>query len=390
MLDGDCMCIRKNMIKIILIVCGMFMFQNCAFCEQTKSQNIRVCILKNVSSFEISISTPYRIFSFPASQEIGRGEYIKDATVDFGLNGIRIQDKFYGVGADIVVDDIENSFVKINNRTYRGIIRIIKMSNSKLLVINILDIEKYLYGVLYYEISHKWPMEMLKAQAICSRTFASYLISKNMNKQYDATSDVYSQVYAGATSERKRVNMAVDSTKGQVLLYKGNIFQSFFHSCCGGHTEDSSQLWNVDLKPLKGRICPYCGKAPHYGWEVFIPYFKIEEIMVKNGVPVEGISGLYVKSRDNSGRAVLVEYKDSSDTSTISAKELRNMIGPDVLKSTLFDISNKAEGVLFIGKGWGHGVGLCQWGGKQMADSGKTSQQILKFYYPGSRVEKRS
>ena len=290
--------------------------------------------------------------------------------------------KIYGIKikADRVAD------IYINGRRFRGEMDIIRTEDLKLTVVNHLDIEDYISGVLYHEVSHWWPMEALKVQAIASRTFAIYKSIESGHKDYDLRSDIYSQVYGGKTSEKFRTNRAVQATLGKVLIYGQKILPAYFHATCGGHTEDASLLWNIDIPPLKGRSCKYCKRSPHFNWVKKISLYDIEKGLNKNGYKIKDIKNINTSSRDTSGRIKTVRVIDSLGTEKIPANKFRLAVGPNVIRSTNFTVNIKDDTAIFRGKGWGHGVGMCQWGACYMAKQRFKAEDILKFYYPGSKI----
>jgi stage II sporulation protein D len=255
------------------------------------------------------------------------------------------------------------------------------------MVINRITLEEYLYGVLYNEISHRWTMESIKAQAIAARTFALYQARQNKLQDYDLTNDIYSQVYSGAASERWTTTKAVKLTAGKVLTFNGNIFSTYYHATCGGHTEDASNLWNVNLPCLKGVVCSYCKESPHYKWNKQIPLKELEKKLGDNGYKLGSVKKVSVLSRNDSGRVDKLEIRDDADVSCVmTGKDFRQMIGPNDIRSTNFEPA-VGQGKLNInGIGWGHGVGMCQWGAKGQSDKGKKCEEILEFYYPGTEI----
>lgn len=295
----------------------------------------------------------------------------------------------------LILDDKDSVFTKngpdgstfVDGRRFRGSVDVVKKDNGKFMVINKLPLDEYLYGVLYHEVSHHWPMEVLKAQAIAARTFALYQLRQNKTQSYDLRSDIYSQVYGGKTSEKWSTTMAVNRTKGEVLTYKGDIFPAYYHATCGGVTEDAANLWNLDIEPLRGVACPYCSDSPHYKWAKQIPLWSLEKTLRDNGYKLGKIATITILSKNKSGRVDKIEIKDDAGTSVVlTGKDFRQMMGPNDVRSTKFYASIKWGSLVLDGLGWGHGVGMCQWGAYGLARSGKKCDEILKYYYPGSEI----
>ena len=212
--------------------------------------------------------------------------------------GILIGEK--SLNADwILIVGKGDSLIFINGRTFRGEILIIRENNGMLTVVNRISLEDYIRGILYNEASHYSPMEALKAQAIVSRTYAVYSMQQNKFKAFDVTNDVYSQVYGGSKSERFRTNQAVDETLGKVIVFEGKVIPAYFHATCGGHTEDASLLWKINIPPLKGVVCGYCKDSPHFNWHEVIFTGDIRQDLVDVGYHIGVINNIMSMGKDD-------------------------------------------------------------------------------------------
>ena len=352
-----------------------------------KDRSIRVCVVNNKDSFELEIKGGYAIEPLHTHDVLERSRSpLKNAIVTPTNSGIKIGDKEYLVYAISIIPNAGVN-VDVNKRRFRGTVDIIRTKNMKILVVNHVDIEEYLYGVLYHENPHYWPMETLMAQAIVARTFALYRKSEMKGSDYDLTSDTFSQMYGGKTGERWRTKWAVDLTKGKVLTYKGEILPSYYHAICGGHTEDASKLWKVNSPALKGVSCPYCTRAPYYNWKAMYSYKQIEERLNKYGIKCNKITYIVEGPKDASGRLETVRIKDAGGVKNIPTDKFRLALGSMDIKSAFFTIKITPKGIIFSGHGWGHGVGMCQWGAFGMARRGYDHRKILEFYYPGSEIK---
>lgn len=357
----------------------------CQSLEKETNPALRVLVFDNKDSLSLAIKGSYHIYS-TTSDKLLTGGYILHTIVSGSDKGIMFGQRDLKF-SKIRVTVPESSFIYIDGRAFRGSVDILRKDNMKLMVINRVPLEEYLYGVLYNEISHRWPIEAIKVQAVAARTFALYQARQNKLQDYDLTNDIYSQVYSGATSERWSTTRAVKLTTGQVMTYQGDIFPAYYHATCGGRTEDASNLWNVDLPPLKGVECIFCKDSPHYKWVKDIPLSELEKKLNDNGYKVGKIRSVTVVSRNNSGRVDKIEIKDEADISCmLTAKDFRQMMGPNDIRSTNFESSVNGDKLVLKGIGWGHGVGMCQWGAKGQADKGKKYDEILKYYYPGAEI----
>ena len=375
-------------------------------------------------------------------------------------------------------------FLKFNNRTYRGAFLITQRAG----LLNVLDVENYLCGVLPVEVGASWPMQALRAQAICART---YVLKQSMNraeKGYDVVDSDSDQVYRGQGVETTQTNNAVASTANEILTYGNEMAITYFHSDSGGHTADVHDVWGHNNLPyLRGVPEVVSYKSPVSSWTAKISAAKIQNAVTKvTGTNIGTINEIQVSEVDEGGRAVTMTFIGTKGSKTIKASQFRTAVDPRNLKSTMFtpsggsfnvkntltpsglvstknnnnnlSQSNKltfdeeqalakmtSEGVftttelidmltneakkknyyqvglnrskknnnsntqsiqakpknkygysiekngndfIFYGRGWGHGVGMCQWGAMAMAEQGWTAENILMHYYPGTAIRK--
>lgn len=349
---------------------------------------VRVCVAKDKDTVDVRIKGRYTIETLYTGEVLERSKRSLSTTKVIPTNsGIKIGRKDFPVFGIRIVPVIKGE-IYINKRRFRGIVDIVRTEGIKLLVINHVDIEDYLYGVLYYEMPHYWPTEALMAQAIAARTFALYRREEMKDKDYDLTNDSFSQVYGGKAGERWTSKRAVNLTKGKVLKYKGKILPAYYHSSCGGYTENASQLWNIKSPVLEGRRCPYCKNARHSKWKAMFSYKQMEERLRKYGIKCKDITYIVEGPRDKSGRLETVRIKDSGGVKNIPADKFRLSLGGTLIRSTNFTIEITRKGIIFRGKGWGHGVGMCQWGAYGMARKRHKHKKILGFYYPGAKIQR--
>jgi len=354
-------------------------------CYAQSSNYVRVAIIQDVASLRLKIKGFYEVIDAVSNKSLYRGKHL-NTTVTTYKYGILIGDIKANIDKLLIKSDDPDAII-INGRAFRGNIQFIKKDNLHLLVVNHIELEDYIKGILYHEASHYWPMEALKAQATVCRAYAVYEMQENKLKDYDVTSDIYSQVYGGRTSERYRTNRAVNETKGQILTYRDKVFPSYFHATCGGRTEDASMLWDINIAPLKGVFCDFCKISPHFRWHCVLNLKEIEEKLAKAGHKINNIKDIIILDKDNSGRIRDLKITSLGKDLKVRAKDFRNVIGPNIIRSTNFQVKVMDEDAVFEGFGWGHGVGLCQWGAYFMAKTGYNAEQILKYYYPQSDVK---
>lgn len=272
-----------------------------------------------------------------------------------------------------------NGDLLVNGSHYIGNIEIWK-DRTGMYLINELPLEEYIKNVVSAEVGTNWDMEALKAQAVISRTYALYQKGLNSTPQYDLTSSVLHQVYKG-TSVDTRISYAVMTTEGEVLMYNGKIIETLYHSTCGGMTEDSEEVFGKSypyLRPVAAR----CDLSPYSLWERKIPVEEIEKAL-----NISGIQKISIKSRTATNRAKTLEVSHAGGSLVVKCTDMRKLLGWSRLPSTNFEISKDSSIFVFEGKGYGHGVGLCQWSALQMAREGKSYREILSFFYPGTSLQ---
>jgi len=345
---------------------------------------VRVSIVRDSRELTLAIHGAYRLRDMSNGHVIARGLRLPESQV-------RLLDRGILIGLDIypakrlTIEPAKDASIIIDNRPFRGEVTIIRTPDNHITAVNSINVEDYIKGVLYHEVSNHWPMEALKAQAVAARTYALYSLNP-AGKDYDVTNDIYSQVYGGRDSERYRTDLAVDRTRGEILTYNNQIIPAYFHATCGGMTEDARELWNLpDWTPLRGVPCPFCKNSPHMNWTKNFRLKDIQDIINRHGYKIGTIKNISIVNRDRSERIDHLKITCAQGPDLIlKGKDFRDMIGPNVLKSNNYDIVMRGYFVDLIGKGWGHGVGMCQWGALGMAQQQFTYEQILAYYYPSS------
>ncbi len=271
--------------------------------------------------------------------------------------------------------------VRLNSKPYRGVLELSVM-NGLLLVVDEIPLEQYLVGLINSEISSTWPMEAIKAQAVVARTYAVAKREERRTAPYHLEASVMDQAYDGSGLEDSRAARGVYETAGQILTYHGAPIQAFYHASCGGKTEDAANVWGGVSPPyLKGVDCQYCASATSSTWEQVLPLSKIESVL-----RLSGLTAIKAGPKNNRGRLKSVLLVTAHGTVTMPATKFRMTVGSTVIKSTNFTVHVAGGNAIFNGLGYGHGVGLCQWGAKQRALDGFTYSEILSYYYPGTEL----
>lgn len=341
------------------------------------------------------------------------------------------------------------SLVNIDGKNFRGSVYFKRFEGSDLTVINQLGIEEYLYGVLPEEVSASWPLEAQKAQAVSSRNFALDKLDYHGKYGFDLCTTTHCQVYGGYDAEHPSTNKAVDETRGRYLTYHGEIVTTFYHANSGGRTENSENIWSFPIDYLKAVDDPYSLGQPNDQWTMSYTKDELEEVLISKGMDVGRIETLEVTDYSENGRALKLEIKGTRNKIILEKDKIRSILGYNNIKSTWFVLNNgksgsldgplliitgtslrpsstdlnskyiidsngisqlkkqhlyisngisttpittsapskTGDGIVFTGKGWGHGLGMSQWGAKAMAEQGFTYDEILTYYYTGTIVE---
>jgi stage II sporulation protein D len=338
--------------------------------------------------------------------------------------------------------------VTVGGRPFRGTLEVMIGAGGLLSVVNELSLEDYLLGVVPREMPSEWPLEALKAQAVAARSYAACQVraSREAGAPFDLVATTESQVYGGSDAEEAAASAAVTATRGQVLTYEGQLISAVYHSSSGGHTEHSENVWTTYRPYLRG-VPDFDQASPKYTWERAISLDEASARLERAGFLVGRVIGIEVASlRGVSGRALSIAFRGTSGTAVLRGEEARRALD---LSSSLFELrltreetadlretipygeyvsvagasgspattatwrvgqaySRGASGtlsrpssftvlyrsavpgeVVFSGHGWGHGVGLSQWGAYALAMEGWAYDRILAHYYQGVLLEGR-
>jgi len=278
----------------------------------------------------------------------------------------------------------------INGRQYRDKLKIFPGPKKGVWVINELPLEEYLVGLINCEISSQWPWESVKALAVVARTYATFQKGNRAGELFDVDSGVSDQVYEGIGKEDSSSRKAVEETGGELVLYEGRPIFAVYHSCCGGETESPEFLWSGYFPYLKGIACSFCIDSPHFSWKYQVGSESLRKTLRTAGFLGSRVSGIEAGERSQSRRVLQLAVKSERGQLEISGKDFRRLLGYDLLRSTNFVVEEKDGVYFFSGLGWGHGVGLCQWGAKGMAERGMDYRSILNHYYRNVAIGKRA
>lgn len=388
--------------------------------KKTAATMLNIMLGESLTSAIVSAEGDYQLADEKGNvlQKMAEGN---DARLTISGNTLYINGQKAGSSIIDLKTDSGSCSVLYNDIAYRGTLRII-YDGSYIKVLNKVSLEDYVKGVLPSEMSPSWNMEALKAQAVAARTFALYSKSRqhSASSGYELCNSSHCQVYCGSGKETASTNQAVDATYGQVMYSDNQVIYAAFHSSSGGATENSENVWG-NYMPYLRSVTDDDSKSPYHDWTARFTVAQMEQKLASSGkgvgslqslamVPVSGSGAL--TARSSSGRAYGIRFTGSSGNITLTGEQARSIFG---LKSALFNIrtertassslaaksagssnaisaapkamSNTAmrlqgvDSIVFEGHGFGHGLGLAQYGADAMAAAGSTYDQILHHYY---------
>lgn len=276
--------------------------------------------------------------------------------------------------------------VSVNGAAYRGFILLRRQQGSDMTVINILSLEDYLASVIGKEMSPSWNIEALKAQAVCARSYTWTHLNKYVNYGFDLDTTQNCQVYPGLSSETESTRLAVALTAGQTIRYNGKPVEALYFSSDGGATESAVNVWGGDLPYLVGVEDPYenSSEATKYSWDVTLTPSDIKTKLLSRNVSVGEILNIEITQKSEMGRAIEIKITGTEGSYSVKRTDTKTFFG---LYSQPHSVVKQEDGTyVFSGGGWGHSVGLSQWGAKAMADMGFNYKDILTHYYTGVEI----
>jgi stage II sporulation protein D len=286
--------------------------------------------------------------------------------------------------------------VLVNGRRIAAPLELRPETAGGILVVAELPLEDYLVGVVNAELGmvKSDEIEAAKAQAVASRSYAYAKIGSRPGAGYDLESSVSDQAYNPDKAVNPTVQKAVRETEGLVLTCGGTMIAPNYHSCCGGQTAFASEVWNAqdqDFPYIKQVTDTYCRTSPKYAWHDTIAASGIALRLLNTGLAVDDIA---ITAKGPSHRAVALRVTAQTCDTTLYKDKIRFGLADHPLPSTKFDLACQRDdagyvsAVVLRGFGYGHGVGMCQWGAIGMARQGKSYNRILKYYYNDVRIEK--
>ena len=318
-----------------------------------------------------------------------------------------------------------------------------RSTGGNLNVINVVDVDDYVKGVLPYEMSPAWPLEALKAQAVCARTYALLQTKHRDSYRFDVCTTTDCQVYQGANQASALTDRAVEETAGMAAMYGGKYAETYYYASNGGASESSENVWSMPLPYLVGKEDPYEGtiSIPDYVYTMTYSYSQLSALLKSKGYSIGTVSSAYVSRTTPTGNVAEITFRDTAGKTVVITKEAcRSVLETKSMRFTISGggsggswqvnpsggalsslsgaytvtasgvsayeggdayvitasgvsrlqkppaVSGSGSGITISGTGWGHGVGMSQYGAKAMAELGRTYEEILHFYFTGITI----
>ena len=275
--------------------------------------------------------------------------------------------------------------LRIGNRKVAGRVRFLAR-NGELLAVAVEPFEAYVAAVVSREAPPRFHPEALAAMAVAARTYAAGAAAKPRDPAYDVVAGVEDQVFDGMDGVAAAYREAADRTRAMVVRYRGELALTVYHSTCGGRTEDAGSAWGKDIPYLRAQPCDDCADSPVYRWEYRMSEAEGRRLAKALGVPPGKDLRIAVAGRTPTGRASRVRISSGGVSRELQAAEFRKAAGYAKVRSLKMEIVPAAGEWRITGEGWGHGVGLCQYGANGMARRGAGFREILARYYAGTEI----
>ena len=351
---------------------------------QVEGFKVRIALKQGITSVAITSEGEYTLWDGDNNKKLKSINAWNSIRISQGRNGW-----YFGSSElecrKLIINPEKDSPISVDGEPYRGQIQLVRNGNG-FTVVNVLSMDEYLYSVVAKEVSHDWPMESLKAQAVAARTYALSRMNVRSDCDYDLVCSQADQVYKGYASEKLRTTEAVEATRGEILVYDGEPIIAYFSANSGGIVEDSLSAFGLRKPYLKMFDDPYSRNAPGYRWSVRVSGRELQRRLNAKGLNIGTIQNIIVSEKSASGRVRRVKIFHANGITEIRGDDFRFKVESTTMRSTLFTIQKTGSSYLFNGYGYGHGVGMSQWGAYNMARQGKQYRDILQFYYPSAEM----
>lgn len=369
--------------------------------EKTKSAEplIRVNVTPGgTDSLELDLSGPFRLISLDRDENFPSDLTLRRIIVSSTKKGLKLGSRQCS-SSQIEIQPDKSPAVRVNGHLYRGRLRLYRRKDGQISAVNVLPVEEYLGSVVDSEMPTKFPEAARQAQAIVARTYALYQAQQaDPNSVYDLLSSQRSQKYLGVeyidksgrrlAGESESSRRAVQETRGLVCTLRKKLFCTYYSAVCGGRTTNGNEVFKDAAEVLKSVPCEWCSDSPHYRWTTGLTREEFQKAIspAKRDQVKATIRSVQQKMEPGQGSISQFEINDGIQQPSVSGIELRNRLPAGTLFSPHFRIKLEQDRVVFEGRGHGHGVGFCQWGAKGQADAGRSSAEIIRYYYSGAEL----
>jgi stage II sporulation protein D len=399
---------------VVLVSCAPPRTTSRPAADDAGTTAIRVMLASNASVAEVGATGAWFMLD-PQRRlmaRVGTGERWRIERDGDRVRGVKGSVRTGWVDGPIIAAMTSDGFLSFNGRRYRGEI-MFRAAPGGILVLNRVRIDEYLGGVVPLEIGNRPASDSaaVQAQAITARSYAFTHVNPSDSRGFDVTATVADQVYGGVDAETALANRAIASTRGLVLKYAGRVVNAPYSSACGGTTAEASEVWRSNDEPYLKRVSDrigdsdryYCDMAPRFRWTKTFEEPDLSATINRYLSTVTSVPGngpgrprsVAVVTRTPSGRVGELRLTTERGTFNLRGNDIRSVLrgaGGEILSSTYFsvDSSQERDGYLtrltLRGNGYGHGVGMCQWGAIGRARAGQDYRTILATYYPGTTV----
>lgn len=372
------------------LAAGVMALAGIVFAQSASAESIRVLLVQEAPFVDVRSDGPLALVMETGDTKTLPGPIHLTARADgLHVDGRRI------LGGQVLIRSLRHNLTLVVGKEggsagtplpISGTVRVSRKGHA-VAVVNQVDLEEYVKGVVPSEVSSAWHPEMLKVQAVAARTYALYNKMLSAARDYDVMATIQDQVYRGRTGVDHRVEEAVESTRGIVVTHQQAPIYAAFSSTAAGPTEDAVNVWaNKDLPYLKGVECPFDLESPYYQWKASVKIEQLEKNLRHQGFAVGTIATITPIAFSRAGRVARLRILHSGGETLLRGEDLRKAAGYTVIPSTQFEVESIGAEVVFAGYGAGHAVGLCQWGAKELAELGYSYNSILQYYYPGTEL----
>jgi len=372
------------------LAAGVMALAGIVFAQSASAESIRVLLVQEAPFVDVRSDGPLALVMETGDTKTLHGPIHLTARADgLHVDGWRI------LGGQVLIRSLRHNLTLVVGKEggsagtplpISGTVRVSRKGHA-VAVVNQVDLEEYVKGVVPSEVSSAWHPEMLKVQAVAARTYALYNKMLSAARDYDVMATIQDQVYRGRTGVDHRVEEAVESTRGIVVTHQQAPIYAAFSSTAAGPTEDAVNVWaNKDLPYLKGVECPFDLESPYYQWKASVKIEQLEKNLRHQGFAVGTIATITPIAFSRAGRVARLRILHSGGETLLRGEDLRKAAGYTVIPSTQFEVESIGAEVVFAGYGAGHAVGLCQWGAKELAELGYSYNSILQYYYPGTEL----